>query len=153
MGAMPAIALTVPGWPADHLPLELLARVLQGGQDVAEAAGAVVVGGHTIDDHEPKYGMVALGFADPDKLLRNSTAPTGARLFLTKPIGLGIVSTAIKNERATDEQARRAVEVMTTLNAAASEAAIEAGAEAATDVTGVGLVGHLQKLLEASGGA
>jgi selenide, water dikinase len=151
MGGRPVIALNVAGWPADGLPLDLLARVLQGGQDVAGAAGAVVLGGHTIDDREPKYGMVAIGFADADRLLRNSTAPPGARLFLTKPIGLGLIATAIKNQRATEEQSERAVEVMTTLNAAASEAALEAEAEAATDVTGFGLLGHLHTLLAASG--
>jgi selenide,water dikinase len=125
--------------------------VLRGGQDVAERAGVVVLGGHTITDSEPKYGMVALGLADPAALVRNSTAPAGARLFLTKPIGTGMISTAIKSQAASDEQRRAAVETMASLNAAASEAMREAGASAATDVTGFGLLGHLRKMLEASG--
>ena len=151
MGATPALALNVASWPVDDLPLELLVEVLRGGQDVARAAGAVVLGGHTITDPEPKYGMVALGFVDPERIVRNSTAPPDAGLFVTKPIGTGIVSTAIKRGIAAEGQVRAAVELMTSLNAGASAAMVEAGAEAATDVTGFGLLGHLQKLLEASG--
>jgi selenide,water dikinase len=151
MGAEPAIALNVAAWPVDDLPVDLLARVLQGGLDVAREAGVLVLGGHTIADPEPKYGMVALGFARPEQIVRNSTAPSGAALFLTKPLGLGILSTAIKEGKASDEQVRSAVDLMTTLNAAAREAMLEAGAEAATDVTGFGLLGHLERMLEASG--
>jgi selenide,water dikinase len=151
MGGTPVMALNVAGWPVDDLSLELLARVLQGGQDVAGAAGAVVAGGHTITSTEPIYGMVALGFADADRLMRNSTAAPGERLYLTKPIGTGLIATAIKRERASAEQAEAAVRTMTTLNAAAAGAMVEAGAAAATDVTGFGLLGHLRKLLEASG--
>ena len=151
MGASPKIALNVAAWPVDDLPLEMLADVLRGGQDVAERAGVVVLGGHTITDSEPKYGMVALGFADPAALVRNSTAPVGARLFLTKPIGTGMISTAIKRQAASDEQRRAAVETMASLNAGASEAMTEVAASAATDVTGFGLLGHLRKMLEASG--
>jgi selenide,water dikinase len=151
MGGTPVMALNVAGWPVDDLPLELLARVLQGGQDVAADAGAVVVGGHTITSTEPIYGMVALGFADVDRLMRNSTAAPGERLFLTKPIGTGLIATAIKRGSATPEQAEAAVRTMTTLNAAAAGAMVEAGAAAATDVTGFGLLGHLRKMLEASG--
>lgn len=151
MGGRPAIALNLVSWPVDDLPLELLGRILQGGQDVAAEAGAVVVGGHSITDPEPKYGMVALGFVDPTKIVRNSTAPAGAQLFLTKPLGLGIVTTAIKRGTASGEQVRAAVDLMATLNADASAAMVEAGAEAATDVTGFGLLGHLHKTLAASG--
>ena len=151
MGARPQVALNVASWPVDDLPLDLLTRVLQGGQDLAKAAGVVVLGGHTITDPEPKYGMVALGFADPARIVRNSTAPAGATLFLTKPIGTGIVSSAIKDGKAEPDQVRAAVDVMIALNAAASEAMVEAGAEAATDVTGFGLLGHLQRMLEESG--
>jgi len=153
MGGEPAMALNVAGWPVDDLPLDLLARVMQGGQDVARKAGAAVVGGHTITATEPIYGMVALGFADADRLVRNSTAAPGDRLFLTKPIGTGLIATAIKRESATTEQAEAAVRTMTTLNAAAAGAMVEAGVTAATDVTGFGLLGHLRKLLEASGAA
>jgi len=151
MGGSPAVALNLASWPVDDLPLDLLVRVMQGGQDVANEAGVVVVGGHSITDPEPKYGMAALGFVDPSRIVRNSTAPAGARIFLTKPLGLGIVSTALKREKATGGQVRAAVDLMTTLNAAASEAMVAARAEAATDVTGFGLLGHLQKMLEASG--
>ena len=151
MGGMPAFALNIAGWPVDDLPLDLLACVLQGGQDVAVNAGAVVAGGHTITATEPIYGMVALGFAEEDHVMRNSTAAPGEHLFLTKPIGTGLIATAIKRERANAEQAEAAVRTMTTLNDAAAGAMVEAGASAATDVTGFGLLGHLRKLLEASG--
>ncbi len=153
MGGAPRIALQLVSWPVDDLPLELLGRVLQGGLDVAARAGVAVVGGHSITDPEPKYGMAAMGFVDPGRIVRNSTAPEGARLFLTKPLGLGITSTAIKQERATARQVRAAVEVMVELNAAAAEAMVEAGAEAATDVTGFGFLGHLEEMLAASGRA
>jgi selenide,water dikinase len=153
MGGTPVMALNVAGWPVDDLPLDLLARVLQGGQEVAADAGAVVVGGHTITATEPIYGMVALGFADADRLVRNSTAAPGERLFLTKPIGTGLIATAIKRGSATAEQAEAAVRTMTTLNAAAAGAMVESGAAAGTDVTGFGLLGHLRKMLEASGAA
>jgi selenide,water dikinase len=151
MGGEPAFVLNVAGWPVDDLPLELLGRVLQGGQDVAVAAGAVVAGGHTITATEPIYGMVAVGFAEADRLLRNSTGRPGQRLFLTKPIGLGLITTAIKRGKASASQAEAAVRTMTTLNAAAASAAVAAGARTATDVTGFGLLGHLRTLLEASG--
>ena len=150
MGGRPVLALNLVSWPVDDLPLEMLTRVLQGGQDVVGAAGAVVLGGHSITDPEPKYGMAVFGFVDPATIVRNSTAPAGARLFLTKPLGLGLVATAIKAERAGEEQIRAAIDVMTTLNRDASEAMVESGAEAATDVTGFGLLGHLQKMLESS---
>jgi selenide, water dikinase len=151
MGGRPFLALNVVNWPVDDLPLEMLARVLQGGVDVATAEGAVVAGGHTITDPEPKYGMVALGLVDPDAVVRNSTAPVGAALYLTKPLGLGIVSTAIKRGIAEPELVMTAVTLMTTSNRAASEAMQSAHAEAATDVTGFGLLGHLHRMLLASG--
>ena len=151
MGARPFLALNVVAWPVDDLPLEMLGQVLQGGIDVASKAGAHVLGGHSITDPEPKYGMVALGRVDPARIVRNSTAVPGARLFLTKPLGLGIVSTAIKRGLAEPELVDRAVDVMTTLNDAGSEAMLAAGAQAATDVTGFGLLGHLHRMLVGSG--
>jgi selenide,water dikinase len=151
MGARPAIALNLASWPVDDLPIDLLVRVLQGGQDVANEAGAVVLGGHSVTDPEPKYGMVALGFAEADRIVRNSTAPAGATLFLTKPLGLGMLSTAIKRGSADPERVREAVALMTTLNAPASEAMVETRAEAATDVTGFGFLGHLSQMLLTSG--
>ena len=151
MGGYPVMALNLASWPVDDLPLELLARVMQGGQDVAEQAGVAVVGGHSITDPEPKYGMVAMGFVPVERIVRNSTAPAGAALFLTKPLGLGIITTAIKRQKATDLQMKTAVEVMTTLNADASAAMVAGDARAATDVTGFGFLGHLQKMMAASG--
>jgi selenide,water dikinase len=151
MGGRPFLALNIVAWPVDDLPLETMGRVLQGGIDVASTAGAAVLGGHSITDPEPKYGMVALGLADPSAIVRNSTAVPGARLFLTKPLGLGVISTAIKRGVADAWLIARAVEVMTTLNAEASEAMREVSVEAATDVTGFGLLGHLHRMLLASG--
>ena len=153
MGGTPRLALAIAGWPVDELPLELLAEVLRGGRAAAEAAGVAVVGGHTITATEPLYGMIAIGFVDPDRVVRNSSARPGDRLVLTKPIGTGMIATAIKRGVATGEQARAAVETMTSLNADAGVAMVEAGVEAATDVTGFGLLGHLRKMLEASGAA
>ncbi|MGH2674538.1 MAG: selenide, water dikinase SelD [Actinomycetota bacterium] len=151
MGGRPILALNLVAWPVDDLPLEMLSRVLEGGAKVAAEAGAAVVGGHSIHDPEPKYGMAVTGLVALDRLVRNSTAPPGARLFLTKPLGLGMITTGIKRGRTPPDQARTAVEVMASLNAAASEAMVETEAEAATDVTGYGLLGHLLELVEASG--
>ncbi|HSD48844.1 MAG TPA: selenide, water dikinase SelD [Actinomycetota bacterium] len=151
MGGRPLLALNVVNWPVDDLPLEMLGRVLQGGIDVAATAGVAVLGGHSITDPEPKYGMVAIGLVDPGRIVRNSTARVGDHLFLTKPIGLGIVSTAVKRGVADESLVERAVELMTTLNDRAAEAVLEAGAIAGTDVTGFGLLGHLHRMLAASG--
>jgi selenide,water dikinase len=151
MGGRPVLALNLVAWPVDDLPLEQLARVLEGGRKVAAEAGVAVVGGHSIHDPEPKYGMAVTGLVALDRMVRNSTARPGARLFLTKPLGVGMITTAIKRGRATGEQAQAAVETMTALNAPAAEAMVEAGADAATDVTGFGLLGHLHELLVASG--
>jgi selenide,water dikinase len=151
MGGRPFLALNIVNWPVDDLPLDMLGQVLQGGIDVATKAGAAVLGGHSITDPEPKYGMVALGLAEPGEIVRNSTAAAGARLFLTKPLGLGIVSTAVKRGVADTALVARAVELMTTLNDDASMAMRDAGAAAATDVTGFGLLGHLHRMLAASG--
>jgi selenide, water dikinase len=151
MGGRPVLALNLVAWPVDDLPLYELARVLEGGAKVAAEAGMAVVGGHSIHDPEPKYGMAVTGLVSLDRLVRNSTAPPGARLFLTKPLGVGMITTGIKRGVATSEEAGAAVEAMTALNAPAAEAMVEAGAEAATDVTGFGLLGHLHELLAASG--
>jgi selenide, water dikinase len=153
MGGRPLLALNIVNWPVDDLPLQMLARVLQGGIDVAAAEGVVVAGGHSITDPEPKYGMVAIGLVAPDDVVRNSTAPAGAALFLTKPLGLGIISTAIKRGVADGDLVAAAIGLMTTTNRAAAEAMRDANAEAATDVTGFGLLGHLHRMLQASGTA
>jgi selenide,water dikinase len=151
MGGTPFLALNIVAWPVDDLPLGMLASVLQGGVEAAAKAGVAVLGGHSITDPEPKYGMVVLGFVHPDALITNAGAQPGDTLFLTKPLGLGMISTAVKRGVATDDQVLAAVETMMTSNADAAAAMVEAGAHAATDVTGFGLLGHLQKLLAASG--
>ncbi len=151
MGGTPFLGLNIVNWPIDDLPAEMLGRVLQGGVDAAGAVGVPVLGGHSITDPEPKYGMVVLGFVDPRRMLRNSTAAAGDSLVLTKPLGLGMISTAVKRGVATDEMLTTAIELMTTPNRAASEAVNEVGADAATDVTGFGLLGHLHRMLLASG--
>lgn len=152
MGATPVLALNLVAWPVEQLPLELLARVLEGGAATAREAGVVVVGGHSIHDPEPKYGMAVTGFADgPERVVRNSTLRPGDVLVLTKPLGLGIITTAVKRGVATPEQVELAVRTMTALNAPASRAMVEVGVSGATDVTGFGLLGHLHIALRASG--
>jgi selenide,water dikinase len=154
MGGSPFLALNIAAWPVDDLPLSMLTSVLQGGVEAAAKAGVAVLGGHSITDPEPKYGMVVLGFVHPNKLLTNAGARPGDRLFLTKPIGLGMISTAAKRGVATREQLQIALDTMTTLNADAAAAMTEAaGTHAVTDVTGFGLMGHLSKVLIASGAA
>jgi selenide,water dikinase len=151
MGGTPVLGLNIVNWPVDDLPLEMLGRVLQGGIDAATGVGFPVLGGHSITDPEPKYGMVVLGFVERSHMLRNSTAVAGDSLVLTKPLGLGMISTAIKRGLASDELVATAVDLMTTPNKEASEAVREVGADAATDVTGFGLLGHLHRMLVASG--
>jgi selenide,water dikinase len=153
MGGAPVLALNLVAWPREGLPFELLARVLDGGADVVRAAGALVGGGHSIDDAEPKYGLAVVGTVDPGRVLTNAGAQPGDAFVLTKPIGLGVISTAVKRDAATPELVAEAVRVMTTLNAAARDAALELGdmVHAATDVTGFGLLGHARELLAASG--
>jgi len=128
----------------------VLAAILQGGADKAAEADVRVIGGHSIDDREPKYGLAVTGIVHPDRILRNSTARPGDRLFLTKPLGMGVISTAIKRDVASADLVRRAVALMTTLNRGASVAAVEVGVHAATDVTGFGLLGHLREMTEGS---
>ncbi len=150
MGGQPLLALNLVGWPRETLGFDLLAQVLDGGAAVAKAAGCLIVGGHSIDDAEPKYGLAVVGTVHPDQLLTNSGAKPGDVLVLTKPIGLGVLSTALKRGAATPDQTAVAVEVMTTLNATARDAAVEVGVNAATDVTGFGLLGHLRELCAGS---
>jgi len=146
MGARPLFALNLVGWNTDALPTSLLAEVLAGGQDIATEAGFVIAGGHTIDDPEPKYGMAVTGEAHPDRLLTNTGLRVGQDIVLTKPLGVGVLTTAIKNERATDEQADATVASMVRLNDVASRLALAAGATGCTDVTGFGLLGHLGRM-------
>jgi selenide, water dikinase len=151
MGATPVTALNLVAWSLESLGGDALRDVLRGGAEVARAAGAAVVGGHSIDDPEPKYGMAVTGTVHPERLVRNSTGRPGDELLLTKPLGGGVASTAAKRGAAPAEVVRAAVEVMTTLNREASERALAAGASAMTDVTGFGLLGHLHELTLASG--
>jgi selenide,water dikinase len=150
MGGVPLLALNLVAWPRDGLPFDLLARVLDGGADVARAAGCLIAGGHSIDDAEPKYGLAVVGTVDPAGVLTNAAARPGDALVLTKPIGLGVISTAVKREHASDAVVGAAIDVMTTLNAGARDAALDVGVHAATDVTGFGLLGHLREMCSAS---
>ena len=151
MGGTPLLALNLVGWPRDKLPYELLGDVLRGGADIAKEAGAFVLGGHSVDDPEPKYGMVAIGEVHPDRIVTLAHAQVGDVLVLTKPIGTGVLSTALKRDLATAADLAPAVLSMTTLNAGASRAMLAVGVSAATDVTGFGLLGHLHNMLSASG--
>ncbi len=151
MGGQPLYCLSLVGWPREKLPLSMLGEVLKGAAEVVGAAGAAIVGGHSIDDPEPKFGMVVVGEVDPAAMTTNAAARAGDRLVLTKPLGSGIVATAIKRGAASPDVILAAVAAMTTLNAGAAEAAREAGVRAATDVTGFGLLGHLRSMLSASG--
>jgi len=153
MGGTPLLALNLVGWPRDTLPYELLGEVLRGGADIAKEAGAFVLGGHSVDDPEPKYGMVAIGEVHPNRIVTLARARAGDALVLTKPIGTGILSTALKRDLATAADIAPAVKSMTTLNAGAARAmrATGGGVHAATDVTGFGLLGHLHNMLTASG--
>jgi len=147
MGGRPVTAINLVGWPRGVLPLELMTEVLRGGLSVASEAGCPVLGGHSIDDPEPKYGMAVTGVAHPDRLLRNDAAQPGLPITLTKPIGVGLLNNRHKQ---TGEVFAEAVETMAGLNRNAAEAAVAAGVRAATDVTGFGLLGHLYKMVRAS---
>jgi len=151
MGGRPLLALNLVAWNSGELSNDLLAEVLAGGEDAARAGGFVVGGGHTVDDPEPKYGMAVVGEVDPGRMLTNAGLRPGNALVLTKPLGSGVISTAIKRAEARPEVVDRAVAEMTRSNEAAAAAAMRHGATAATDVTGFGLAGHLVEMLEASG--
>jgi len=151
MGATPLLALNLVGWPRDTLPYELLGDVLRGGADIAKEAGAFVLGGHSVDDPEPKYGMVVIGEVHPNRVTTLATAQAGDLLVLTKPIGTGVLTTALKRDLASAADLQEAVASMATLNAGAARAMLACGAHAATDVTGFGLLGHLRNMLAASG--
>ena len=151
MGGRPVSALNLVAWSVPELGADLLGEVLRGGADVAQDAGVAIVGGHTIDDPEPKYGMAVTGVIDPREVITNARGRAGDALVLTKPVGAGAVTTSLKKGLASDAALAAAVEVMTTLNADAAAAARAAGVQAMTDVTGFGLLGHLHELALASG--
>ena len=148
MGGRPVVAVNLVSWPRSVLPTELLGEVLRGGHDVGVEAGCHVAGGHSIDGPEPTYGMAVTGVVDPQRLLRNDAAQAGLPISLTKPLGVGVLN---NRHKATGERFAHAVESMARLNRDAGAAAVAAGARAATDVTGFGLLGHLYKMARASG--
>lgn len=148
MGGDPVVAINLVGWPRATLPFDMLQEVLTGGLAVAREAGVPVIGGHSVDDPEPKYGMAVTGTAHPDRLLRNDAAEPGLPITLTKPIGVGLLN---NRHKTTGEVSEAAIASMTALNRDAARAALASGAKAATDVTGFGLLGHLHKMLRASG--
>jgi selenide,water dikinase len=150
MGGRPLFAVNLAAWPGDGLDVGLLGQVLSGGAQVAAEAGCFVAGGHTIDDPVPKYGLAVVGLADPGRLMTIDRAAPGDQLILTKPIGTGVIATALKRGAPAPGVVEAAVASMTALNAEASQAALAAGVTAATDVTGFGLLGHLHRMLAAS---
>lgn len=150
MGGRPLFALNLVGWNTDALATELLGEVLAGGQDIATAGGFVVVGGHTIDDPEPKYGMSVTGEVHPDRILTNAGLRPNQEIILTKPLGVGVITTAIKADMASAEVADAAISSMIRLNDVAAQAAIDGGATGCTDVTGFGLLGHLGRMAQES---
>lgn len=151
MGARPLFVLNLVGFPRTLLSEGILDEIMRGGSDVTRAVGLPTLGGHSIDDAEPKYGLVAIGEVNPARMVTNASAQPGDVLVLTKPIGSGVIATAIKKGAAADDVIAKAVEVMTTLNADAADIMTEAGVTAGTDVTGFGLLGHLRTMLRASG--
>jgi selenide,water dikinase len=150
MGATPLFGLNLVGWPREQLPFEVLGKVLEGAADVARKAKCLVLGGHSIDSVEPTFGMAVVGEVHPDRMLTNAGACAGDRLVLTKPLGTGILATALKRDALLETGMTEAVRSMTTLNDGAARAALRVGVSAATDVTGFGLLGHLTNILEAS---
>jgi len=150
MGGKPLTAMNLVSFPVGKLKMEILAKILQGGSDKIREAGAVLVGGHSIDDAEPKYGLSVTGIVHPDHVLSNAKAKPGDFLILTKPLGVGIITTGIKRGIVSAEAEAEVIKVMATLNKGAAEAAIEVGVHAVTDVTGFGLLGHLHEMLQAS---
>jgi selenide,water dikinase len=151
MGARPLFALNLVGWPVAKLSMEVLGEVLRGGAETARLAGAPILGGHSIDDPEPKYGMAVTGRVHPQRILRNVGARPGDVLLLTKPLGSGVLTTALKRGLAAPEQVERVTELMAALNRVAGEVLAASGAvHALTDVTGFGLLGHAWEMAEGS---
>jgi selenide,water dikinase len=150
MGGQPMTALNIVAYPTKDLPLSVLTEILRGGQEKVHEAGAFIVGGHTIIDTELKYGLAVTGRAHPKFLLTNAAAKPGDRLVLTKPIGNGILATALKREIISSDAAASMIEIMKRLNGVASRAALAVGAQCATDITGFGLLGHASHIARAS---
>jgi selenide,water dikinase len=151
MGAKPLTAMNLVSFPVGKLKMDILAKILQGGSEKIQEAGAVLVGGHSIDDSEPKYGLSVTGIVHPDHVLSNANAEPGDTLVLTKPLGVGIITTGIKRGIVSREAEAEVIQVMAALNKGAAVAANAVGVHACTDVTGFGLLGHLHEMLQASG--
>lgn len=151
MGGRPLFGLNIVGFPSNRLPMSVLETILKGAADKAKEAGIPIIGGHTVDDTEPKYGLAVTGSVNPQKILKNFGAQPGDKIILTKPIGMGIVATAIKRGLAEGETIENATEIMATLNRAAAEAVKPFEVHSCTDVTGFGLLGHLSEMTRGSG--
>jgi selenide,water dikinase len=151
MGGRPLFALNIVAWPSAQLPASMLAEVLAGGAETAAGGGFAIVGGHSVDDPEPKYGLAVVGEVHPDRVLTNAGLRDGDALVLTKALGIGVATTAVKAGTAPPALLDAAVASMTASNAAAARAALDAGATGCTDVTGFGLLGHLATMASASG--
>ncbi len=151
MGAKPVSCLNIVGFPDDKLPSDILVEILRGGADKIAEAGAVVAGGHTVRDSEIKYGLAVTGTVDPQKIIANDGAKPGDKLVLTKPLGSGNLTTACKKKKLSEEGLRQCIAVMSELNRAGCEAMVAVGVNAATDITGFGLLGHAYEMATASG--
>jgi len=151
MGGRPITAMNVVCFPSKTLGLEPLREILKGGLDTLKEAGVALLGGHSVEDAEPKYGLSVTGIIDPRRILKKDGLGEAHEIILTKPLGTGVISTALKGQMASPEAYEAMVQSMRMLNRAASEAALEAGAAACTDVTGFGLLGHMMEMAMASG--
>jgi len=150
MGGIPLTALNIVAFPSGSLPPSLLTDILRGGKEIIEEAGAVVVGGHSIQDKEMKYGVAVTGLIDPRKIITNAGARPGDRLFLTKPLGTGLITTGIKRGKVSAELETLVTDQMASLNRSAAEAMVSTDVHAATDITGFGLIGHVLEVADAS---
>ncbi len=151
MGGKPITAINLVMFDTCKVPMDYLAEILKGGAEKLKEAGVSLVGGHTVDDLETKFGLSVTGIAHPKRIVRNSTAKPGDVLVYTKPLGIGVLTTAIKADMASDEEVKAVSEVMTHLNKSASEAMVSVGVSACTDVTGFGFLGHLYEMVKFSG--
>jgi selenide,water dikinase len=151
MGGRPLTALNIVGFPASTMPISILTEILRGGAEKVEEAGAVVVGGHSIKDKELKFGVSVTGVIDPKRVITNSGAKPGDVLFLTKPLGTGLITTGIKRNAVSDELISTVIKCMAMLNREASQLMLKHGAHAATDITGYGLLGHAYEMATGSG--
>lgn len=151
MGGRPVSCLNIVGFPDKDLPIEILVEILRGGSDKIKEAGAVVAGGHSVRDSEIKYGLAVTGTIHPQKIITNSNAQPGDVLVLTKPLGSGNLTTAFKQDKITEEGLQQCIEIMGELNRAACEAMVDVGVNAATDITGFGLIGHAHEMASGSG--